>query len=73
MPRYWKRKVVMKDGEPIVLKRLVKFGDSFAFVLPKEYIRFMCSPDKDGRRWVEVKYSAEDGAFTIKGFEGMEQ
>lgn len=58
----------MKDGQPIVLKRLVKFGNSFAFVLPSEYVRYTCQPDEDGKLWVEVKYSSEDSTFTIRGF-----
>jgi len=65
---------MVRDGKSISLKRLVRFGNSFAFVLPSEYVKYTCSQDKNGKLWVEVNYSSEDSIFTIKGFqfeEGM--
>ena len=69
MGKYWKRRPILKNGEHISLKKLVKLGNSFAFVLPKGYVRYTCSPDKDGNMWVEVKYNSHESAFTIKGFQ----
>ena len=68
MAKYWKRKIMMRNGQPVTIKKLVKFGKSFAFVLPREYVLYTCSPDEDGHFWVEIKYSSEDSTFTIKGF-----
>lgn len=70
MPRTWKRKAFIEDGELVTLKRLVKFGASYAFVFPKDYIRYRCQPDENGNLWVKVKYDYDNAVFTISGYQG---
>jgi len=49
---------------------LVKFGYSYAFVFPKDWVRYRCKPDENGKFWVEVKYDYDKAVFTISGFQG---
>ena len=56
MPRPWKRKPVLEDGRIATLKQLVKVGDSYALVIPKDWIRHFATVDDEGRYWVEVHY-----------------
>lgn len=73
MPSAWKRKAFMRDGELITLKRLVRFGYSYAFVLPKDWVRYRCKPDENGKHWVEIKYDYNKAVFTISGYQGEEE
>ena len=73
MSRTWKRKTVMEGGQLITLKRLIKVGSSFALVIPMDYVRYKCSPDKDNGRWVKVKWDYGTGKLEIDGFQGGDQ
>jgi hypothetical protein len=66
----WKRKAFMEEGKLVTLKKLVRFGNSYAFVLPREFIRYRCRPDAEGNHWVEVKYDYAKAVFTISGYKG---
>lgn len=70
MSRIWKRKAIIRNGELVTLKRLIKIGNSFAMVIPMDYVRYKCVPDGNNNRWVEVKWDYETGKIIIDGYAG---
>ena len=50
----WSDKITITDGKKRMFKRLQQVGSSYALFLPKVWVDFMCTEDKDGRYWVEV-------------------
>jgi hypothetical protein len=56
MTRPWKRKTILKDGQVVTMKQLIKVGDSLALVIPKDWIRHFAVVDDRGKYWVRVHY-----------------
>jgi len=68
MPRPWKRRQFVEHSEVVTLKKLVRVGNSFALVIPKDWLHFKTQPDKEGNRWVKLK---QDGhKFILEGYLG---
>lgn len=70
MPRPWKRKAFIEDGELITLKRLIKHGSSYVLVIPMDYVRYRCKPDENDDCWVRVNWGYDTGKLTIEGYQG---
>lgn len=66
MPRPWKRKPVLEDGQIVMEKQLIKVGDSLALVVPKDWLRHFAVVDEEGKYWVRVRYDGTN-KITIGG------
>ena len=64
MPR-WKTEPRIENDTLIEVKRLVRFGNSFALVLPKEWVTVYCS-SLDGDYSVKVNINQDE--ITIAGY-----
>jgi len=66
MPRPWKRRQFIEGDEIVTLKKLVKVGDSFALIIPKDWLRFKTQLDEEGSRWVKLKQDGDE--FILGGY-----
>ena len=65
MPR-WKTRPILVNGTLLELKRLVSFGNSYALVLPKDWVRVHCDLI-DGHYWLVLDIE-DSGDVTIRGY-----
>ena len=67
MPR-WKTELRIESDVLIEVKRLIRFGNSFALILPKEWVTVYCG-SVDGDYSVKVNINQDE--ITVAGYKPL--